>query len=413
MLKKQRRVVVTGLGVISSIGIGWKDFWKNLIAGKSGISRIESFDTSKYDRHYGGEVKNFRPEELIDKRKVKHMGRASQMAMAAARLAIEDAVLDFEKFNKENIGVCIGTTTGEARVLESLNKVWFTEGISKVDETFIGQYPSSVIPSNIALEFNLNGSNFMFPTACSAGNYAIGYSCDLIRSGKADIMLAGGVDAFTRITFTGFSRLYAMSPQICRPFDKNREGMLVGEGSGIVVLESLESALKRKSLPAGRQAKIYAEVLGYGLSCDAYHMTSPKAEGIVECMKRAIKESDINIDEVDYISAHGTGTVQNDKSECSAIKDVFNNRTKQIPISSIKSMLGHTMGAASAIEAITCCLAIKEGVVPPTTNYKTADSECDIDCVPNKARKKNVKIALNNSSAFGGNNACLVLKKNE
>jgi len=244
----------------------------------------------------------------------------------------------------------------------------------------------------------------MFANACSAGNYSIGYAFDLIRSGKADVMLAGGVDAFSRVNLVGFSRLYAMAPEVCRPFDLNREGMLVGEGAGMLLLETLDSALKRK-------ATIYAEILGYGLSCDAYHMTAPKEEGIVECMRRGIKEAGIKIEDVDYISAHGTGTVQNDKTECSAIKKVFGAKYKEIPISSIKSMLGHTMGAASAIEAISCCLTIKEGVIAPTINYQTPDPECDVDCVPNHSRKAEVNIAFNNSYAFGGNNACLVFKK--
>lgn len=401
--KNNRRVVITGLGVITSIGIGWEEFWKNLIAGKSGISKIESFDTSQYDRHNGGEIKNFHPEEFIDRRKVKHMGRASQLAIAASRLAVEDASLNLKKLNKDRMGVCIGTTMGEVQVMEKMDEVWTRSGDKKIDFRLIVQYPSSSLASNIANELKIKANNFLFPTACSAGNYAIGYSYDLIRTKRTDFMLAGGSDAFSRINLVGFSRLYAMSPNICRPFDKNREGMLVGEGSGIVMLESLEGALKRK-------ANIYAEVLGYGLSCDAYHMTAPKEEGIVEAMKRALKDAKISPEDVDYISAHGTGTIQNDKTECGAIKSVFDGKYKEIPISSIKSMLGHTMGAASAIEAITCCLAIKEGKIPPTINYETPDPDCDIDCVPNKARKQKLNIALNNSSAFGGNNACLAIR---
>ena len=215
-------------------------------------------------------------------------------------------------------------------------------------------------------------------------------------------MVAGGSDPFSRITFTGFNRLYAMAPEKCQPFDKNRRGMMVGEGAGIVLLELLENALKRK-------ANIYAEVMGYALSCDARHMTAPSVEGIIQVMKRAIKHASVKLDDVDYISTHGTGTPANDKAECQAVKEVFKGRYKEIPMNAIKSMLGHTMGAASAIEAIACCLAIKESMIPPTINYETPDPECNIDCVPNKSRKDYIRIALNNSLAFGGNDACLVV----
>jgi len=332
------------------------------------------------------------------------MGRASQMALAASRLALEDAGLNLKKLDKDRIGVCVGTTMGEAQILEEMDKLWVDKGEKGIGHKSVILFPTNNIVDNLANELQLKANGFMFANACSAGNYSIGFSFDLIRSNKTDIMLAGGVDAFSRVNLVGFSRLYAMAPEVCRPFDLNREGMLVGEGAGMLLLETLESALRRK-------AEIYAEILGYGLSCDAYHMTAPKEEGIMECMRRAMKEADIKIENVDYISAHGTGTVQNDKTECSAIKQVFNGRYKKIPVSSIKSMLGHTMGAASAIEAIACCLTIREGVIAPTINYVTPDPECDIDCVPNQSRKADVKILLNNSYAFGGNNACLVLRK--
>lgn len=403
MVKNERRVVITGLGVISSIGIGWEEFWKNLIAGKSGISKIESFDTKDYDRHYGGEVKNFKPEQFIDRRKLKRMGRTSQLAVSAARLALEDAKIRIRELKKQRAGVCVGTTMGETQILEVINKAWLTRGIEKIDISLIPDYPTNEISTNLGNEFKFKGANLIFSNACAAGNYSIGYAYDLIKNNRADVMLAGGVDAFSRINFVGFNRLYAIAPQICQPFDKNRKGMLVSEGAGMLVLESMETALKRK-------APIYAEVLGYGLSCDAYQMTTASIEGVATCLKKALKEANIKPEEVDYINAHGTGTPTNDKVECSAIKRVFKNY-KKIPTNSIKSMLGHTMGAAAAIEALACCLTIKEGIIPPTINYKTPDPDCDIDCVPNHARKAEVKIALNNSQAFGGNNACLVLKK--
>jgi 3-oxoacyl-[acyl-carrier-protein] synthase II len=244
----------------------------------------------------------------------------------------------------------------------------------------------------------------MFTTACAAGNYAIAYGYDLIKMERADIVFAGASDPFSRIEYTGFNQFSAVAPEKCQPFDKNRKGMMLAEGAGMIVLESLENALKR-------QAPIYAEIAGYGLSCDAFHMTSASVEGIAECMRKALREAGITVEEVDYISAHGTGTLANDRAECAAIKDVFGPRSRQIPISSVKSMLGHTMGAASALEAIACSLVVKNDVIPPTINFETPDPECDIDCVPNQARKQMVSVALNNSYAFGGNNACLILKK--
>jgi len=244
----------------------------------------------------------------------------------------------------------------------------------------------------------------MIPTACAAGNYAIGYGFDLIRKGDLDYAVAGGADAFSKFAFFGFHRLYAMAPEKCQPFDKNRKGMMVGEGAGILFLESLDSALRRNST-------IYAEIGGYGLSCDAYHMTASQVDGIEKTMLKALKDADIKPEEIDYICAHGTGTSGNDKNECAAIKRVFKEHSRTIPVSSIKSMLGHTMGAASAIEALSCCLTVKENIIPPTINYETPDPLCAIDCVPNKAKIKRVEAALNNGFAFGGNNSCLVFKR--
>lgn len=399
-----KRIVVTGIGVISSIGIGKEEFWNNLVKGKSGISQITSLDTSGYPTHNGGEVKNFKPELYIDKRKIKILGRASLLAISCAKIALSDAKLGLEDLDRERTGVLLGTTMGESQVLEVLNEAWVKKGEQAIDPKLISRCPANVLSSNVAIELKLKGPNYIITTACAAGNYAIGYACDLIRAGRVDIVLAGGVDAFSRLAFTGFNRLYAVAPEKCQPFDKNRKGMMVGEGAGIVVLETLESALKRK-------AEIHAEILGYGLSCDAYHMTAPEANGIAQSIEKALKEANLKKEEIDYISAHGTGTPTNDKVETAAIRKVFGERTKEIPVSSIKSMLGHTMGAASAIEAIACCLATKFDILPPTINYETPDPECDIDCVPNAARDKKVNIALNNASAFGGNNACLAVKK--
>ena len=396
-----RRVVVTGVGIVSSIGLGKDEFWGNLVAGKSGISDVKTFDTSDYPVHKGGEVKGFEPGRYIPKNRLKGMARASQFSVAAAKMALDDARLNIKDIQPKRTGVIMGTTMANIQSLEQIDKYWTQKGEDAVWALNIIKYPSNSISDNIGYFFGITGPNYAIPTACSAGNYSIGYSYDLIKQNKSDVMIAGGADPFSRITFTGFSRLFAVAADKCQPFDKNRKGMMVGEGSGTLILEELKSAKERG-------ADIYCEISGYGLSCDAHHMTSPQAEGIVQVLKRAIKNSKIDINDVDYISAHGTGTPANDKAECSAVKTVFGNRYKEIPVSSIKSMLGHTMGAASAIEAIACCLAIKEGMVPPTINYETADPECDIDCVPNKARKKSIRVALNNSLAFGGNNACVV-----
>jgi 3-oxoacyl-[acyl-carrier-protein] synthase II len=397
-----KRVVITGLGVISSIGIGWQEFWNNLLKGKSGISPVTSFDTTSHFTHNGGEVHNFRPEAFIQQEKLSIFSRATQLGLAAAKLALKDARLLDEDVSRMKIGTCMGTTFGSIQSIEDINdKLLRSE---KIDKDLACQLPTHTTPAVIAKELTLNGPNYMLSTACSAGNYAIGYGYDLICTDRADIIIAGGSDPFSRIAFTGFNQFSAVAPEKCQPFDKNRKGMMVAEGAGVLVIETVESALKRS-------APVYAEILGYGLSCDAFHMTTSSVEGITACMKKAIIQADIRAEDVDYISAHGTGTQTNDRNESAAIKEVFGNRYTQIPVSSIKSMIGHTMGAASALEAIACSLVVKNDVIPPTINFETPDPECDIDCVPNEARKHVVTIALNNSYAFGGNNACLILKK--
>ncbi|MBU1125023.1 MAG: beta-ketoacyl-[acyl-carrier-protein] synthase family protein [Candidatus Omnitrophica bacterium] len=400
----ERRVVITGLGVVSSIGIGEEAFWKALLNGTSGITPVSSFDTSAFSRHLAGEVKDFRAQDFIPAPGVERLGRASCLGIAAARLSLDDAGLLQEELLRYTVGVIMGTTMGESQILEKINHSWVTEGEDAIDPAMIVRYPCYVLASNIAQELGIEGPNLVIPTACAAGNYAIGYAYDLLQTGQADIMLAGGADAFSRIAFIGFNRLLAVAPDKCQPFDKNRKGMMVGEGAGIVVLETLESALKRN-------AEIYAEVLGYGLSCDASHMTAPDARGMAKAMAKALYASEVSREDVEYISAHGTGTPANDKAEAQAIKEVFGAHAQSLPTSSIKSMLGHTMGAASAIEAVSCCLSIKYGQIPATINFETPDPDCDIDCVPNASRRAEVTVALNNSSAFGGNNACLVLRK--
>jgi len=338
----KRRVVVTGLGVVSSVGIGKDEFWRAIINGKSGVSEVTSFDTREFRCHYAGEIKNFNPEEFIPKRKIQFLGRTSQLAIAATSMALKDAGLSLKDINKERIGVFIGTTMGERPLEESVD-FWIKEETHKISKTKILQSLPNNISANIAHYFKLQGLNYLIPTACAAGNYAIGYGADLIRMGDLDYAIAGGADSFSKIAFSGFQRLYAMAPEKCQPFDKNRKGMLVGEGAGILLLESLESALKRKS-------NIYAEILGYGISCDAYHMTTSQVEGIEKAMLKALKEADIQKDEVDYINAHGTGTPGNDKTECAAIKNVFSvsadslrrkEQYKTIPVSSINARAYH------------------------------------------------------------------------
>jgi 3-oxoacyl-[acyl-carrier-protein] synthase II len=324
------------------------------------------------------------------------------MAIASAKLALKDARLSATDLVHVKIGTCIGVTSGPVQVIEHINDALFKN--ENLNNNLLCQLPVHTASAVISKELAIDGPNFLFSSACAAGNYAIGYGADLIRLNRADSVLAGGTDAFSRISFTGFNQFSAVAPEKCQPFDKNRKGMMVAEGAGVLMLESLDNARKRN-------APIYAEILGYGLSCDAFHMTTSSVEGIAACIKKAIREAGIVIGDVDYISAHGTGTPTNDRNECAAIKEIFGSLYPKIPVSSIKSMLGHTMGAASAIEAIACALAVKNDLIPPTINYETPDSECDIDCVPNQSRKHTVTIALNNSYAFGGNNACLVLKK--
>ncbi|GJQ22784.1 MAG: beta-ketoacyl-[acyl-carrier-protein] synthase family protein [Planctomycetia bacterium] len=401
-----KQVVITGVGMITPIGSGKERFWSSLIAGVSGVDDVTCIDTSGYKVHKGCEVKNFRYSDYIKNGVLKKIGKGSQFAIAATRLALDDARLDLSKVALERIGVSVGTTAGEIQILEKVNYIRHKDGEDKVDPDLFLMHPCNNIPANVAIEFGFKGPNTIIPTACAAGNYAIGYAYDLIKFGRVDMMVAGGSDPFSKVAYTGFARLGAIAPEICQPFDKNRKGMMVGEGSGMLLLESLDHAVKRN-------ANVYAEIIGYGLSCDAYHITipHPDGEGVVSAMKKALKSAHLQPEDVQYVSAHGTGTPANDKAETISIKKVFGNRPEHLAISSIKSMIGHTMGAASAIEAITCALVVQNDIIPPTINYETPDPECDLDYVPNIARKQKVAIALNNAHAFGGNNSCLVVKK--
>jgi 3-oxoacyl-[acyl-carrier-protein] synthase II len=412
----RRRVVITGIGVITPLGAGRQVLWNALLEGRSGIGRVQSFDTTRYSVHCGAEVKDFQAGQYVRKLNPASLGRASQLAIGAARLAFEDACAGggpedradafLQAFESHRRGVCVGTTSGEPQEIERLDDDLISGQLHRAGDGFISRYPCHLIGAYIAAEFGLSGPNITIPCACAAGNYAIAHAVQSIRAGSVDMMLAGGADAFSRITFTGFARLGAIAPEFCQPFDRGRKGMIPGEAAGMLVLEPLDSALRRG-------ARIYAEVTGWGLSCDAYHMTAahPQGEGAARAMEMALAESGVKPEQVDYISAHGTGTPTNDKLETVAIKRAFGKAAYKIPVSSVKSMLGHTMGAASAVEAAVCALAVAEGRVPPTINLHEPDADCDLDYVPNEARELTVNVAMNNAYAFGGNNSSVILQR--
>lgn len=403
-----RRVVVAGIGVITAIGEGREDFWNNLLQGHNGISRVTAFDTSRYPVHNAAEVRGFEPDRYVRRLRPKPIGRATQFAIAAGRLALEDGAMHAETLDPCRVGVVIGTTSGEPHFIEALDNALIAGRPEDVDGAFVRQYPSHVIAVQVAAEFRFAGPTLTVPTACAAGNAALAFAYDAIRSGTVDVMLAGGTDAFSRISYTGFSRLGAIARDRCQPFDRKRQGMIPGEGSAMLLLESEEHAGRRG-------ARVYAEVAGYGLSCDAHHMTSghPAGHGAARAMEMALASAGLQPGDVSYISAHGTGTVVNDRLETIAIKRVFGRTAYSIPVSSIKSMLGHAMGAASAIEAAACALTIATNRVPPTMHLEEPDPACDLDYVPNVARDHRVVVAMNNAYAFGGNNSSVLFRKLE
>lgn len=401
---KDAEVVVTGIGMVTPIGTGRDQFWRSLMSGRSGFAPVRTFDTSAFQVHLGAEILDFNPQAYVQKLALEEIGRSSQLAIAAARLAISDGSLDLDAIDPYRAGVCVGTTSGEPHFIERFDDHYIRGDLAQVGPEFITRYPCHVVPGHVAGELGFAGEAMMIPTACAAGNYAIAHAFDLLRSRRADIMLAGGSDSFSRITYTGFARLGAIAPELCQPFDRNRKGMIPGEGAAMLLLERKEHAV-------ARGARIYCRISGYGLSCDAHHMTAahPDGEGAVRAMQTALRNSDLAPSDVDYINAHGTGTLTNDRLETIAVKKTFGDLAGKIPISSIKSMLGHTMGAASAIEAAACALAITCGKVPPTMHLQTQDPECDLDYVPNAARTHKVRVAMNNAYAFGGTNSSLIL----
>lgn len=397
-----KRVVITGIGVVSSIGLGANGFMNALRNGKSGISKIEAFDTTGFQSDQGGEVHDVEPKAWIRRLDATTIGRSSHFSIGAARLAIEDSGIDPQTLSMMRCGVTVGTTDGESQAIEYLTKQWIDSGPEYLDISVIRQVPADRLAVSVAREFGLRGEAATLATACAAGNYAIGHAYDMLRAGEADFMLCGGADSICRKTFTGFYRLGAIAPLACQPFDLHRKGILTGEGAAILLLEPLDTALLRG-------ARIYAEVLGYGTNCDAKHMVAPDPDSIANCMRLAHANAGITPNDVDYISAHGTGTRTNDAVEAAAIREVFGNSPP--PTSSVKSMIGHTMGAASALASAACALAIYHGFMPPTINFHTSDPDCNLDCVANTSREAELNIVQNNAFAFGGNNAIVVFKK--
>jgi 3-oxoacyl-[acyl-carrier-protein] synthase II len=387
-------VAVTGLGVVSSIGTGVAEYTAGLRAGRSGARPISAFDTEGFAHSVGCEVVGFSPDRWITEQPADNLGRAAQFAVAAARMAVADAELtDFGRAM-----VCLGTTDGGGDAGERIAEHVVRD--TPIPAELPRQVPAMALPVAVARELGLSDVDLStVATACAAGNYAIGDGFDAIAAGDVDVALCGGADAMCRMTFTGFYRLGAVDPELCRPFDVNRKGILTGEGAGVLVLEPLDRA-------KARGARIYAEVLGYGLNCDAAHPVAPNRDSVAKCMRLALDDAGVTPDRVDLISAHGTGTKANDTTECGAIHDVFGSTPPRTV--SVKSMLGHTMGAASALSAIACVLAIKEGFIPPTINHVETDPACAVDCVPNNAVEADLRIVQNNALAFGGDNAVVL-----
>jgi len=392
------RVLITGVGVVSSIGLGKDEYFRALAEGRSGISPVESFDASHLGRQVAGEVKAFRAQDHLTSAELRHTGRCSAMTLAAARMAIADAGIAPELLRGPRTAVVIGTTMGEADVIASLDHAWIKSGPKGITRALLPKYGSTLLPIHVARAIGAQGMVLTLPAACAAGNYAIGFGADLIRAGRADVVVTGASEIVQELQFSGFVRLAAMAPSRCQPFDLNRQGIIVGEGSGLVILESEEHAVRRG-------ARAQAEVGGYGLSCDAYHITRPHpdASGSIAAMRSALADSGIGPEAVDFVNAHGTGTRANDLAEAKVMADVFGGR--KVPISSVKSMIGHCMGAASALEAVACVMTIETGIYPPTIAYETPDPDCDLDVVANVARTGKADVVLNNSLAFGGYNA--------
>ncbi len=408
----KNRVVVTGLGAVTPLGNNAVDFWQGIKEGKCGIGPITAFDITNFKSTLAAEVKGFNPEDYMDKKEAKRMDRYCQFGMAAADEAYKDAGLDTATFDRDRFGVIVGSGIGGLLTIEEQHSRLLEKGPGRVSPFFIPMAISNMAAGNIAIKLNARGICTSIVTACATATHAIGESFQKIIRGEADIIIAGGAEApITPLAVAGFTSMTALSgstdpARASIPFDKERDGFVMGEGAGIVVLESLEHALKRN-------AKIYAEVVGYGATCDAYHMTAPapSGEGGARAMKMALDDAGISPDQAPYINAHGTSTPYNDKYETEAIKKVFGDMAYKIPVSSTKSMTGHLLGAAGGVETIICVKAVQEDFVPPTIGYCTPDEECDLDYVQNTGRETPVTYAMSNSLGFGGHNATIIVKK--
>ncbi|MBI1883057.1 MAG: beta-ketoacyl-ACP synthase II [Chlamydiae bacterium] len=412
---RDRRVVITGMGVISPSGTDLKSFWDNLIHGRSAGCPIETFDVSKFDTKIACMVKGFDPSVYIGAKELKRMDPFVRFAVAAAKMALDDAHFEMDKVNADRVGVLVGSGIGGITTVEEQHMIMLEKGPSRMSPFLIPMLIVNMAPGQISIQTGAKGPNSCIATACATSAHAVGEAARLILHGDADAMIAGGAEAaITNLGLGGFCAMHALSTRnedpkrASRPFDKDRDGFVMGEGAGILILEELEHA-KKRGVP------IYAELMGYGLTGDAYHMTAPApdGEGATRCMKMALKDAEIEAKQVDYINAHGTSTPLNDKLETQAIKAVFKDEAYRVPISSTKSMMGHLLGASGSVELIVCTMVINHGIIPPTINYENPDPDCDLDYVPNKAREAKVNIALSNSLGFGGHNATVIVKRFE
>ena len=412
-MEKGRRVVITGFGVISPVGNNIDEFWNSLAAGKSGIQRITQFDPTQYNSQIAGEVKGFDPSEYISPKDKRRMDKFVQYAVVAAHQAVRDAQIDFVNEDPFQVGALIGSGIGSLYTIQEQTKVLLEKGPSKISPFTIPMLLLNMASGWIAISFGVKGPNLAVATACASGAHAIGDAYKIIQQGAAEVMIAGGTESC--VCQTGVSAFCAMRAlstkndqpeKASRPFDKDRDGFVIAEGAGVVILEGLERAQRRN-------ASIYTEIIGYGMSGDAYHMTAPdpEGEGAARAMNEALRDAQIKPEDISYINAHGTSTALNDKVETLAIKNVFGQSAKKIPVSSTKSMTGHMLGAAGAVEFLVCCLSIKNNIIPPTINYESPDPDCDLDYVPNQARKAKVDVVMSNSLGFGGHNATLIVKR--
>jgi 3-oxoacyl-[acyl-carrier-protein] synthase II len=413
MAPQERRVAVTGIGLVTPLGNDVQSNWSSLIAGRSGIRAISRFDASSFPVRIGGEVRGFDPLLYVEKKEVKKMDRFIQYAIAAAHEAVDDAGVRLSSGAAERTGVILGVGMGGIETIETYYKSFLETGLKRVTPFFIPRLIANMAPGQIAIRFGLRGVNYVTTSACASGGHAIGEAARLVRLGFQDRMLAGGAEAgVTPMTVGGFAVMRALSTRndeperASRPFDRERDGFVVAEGAAILVLEPLDDARRRG-------AHIYAEIAGYGCNADAYHITAPAPDGesAASCMRLALQDAGISPDEVDYINAHGTSTPANDINETRAIKRLFGEHARKLAVSSSKSMIGHALGAAGAIEAAYTALAIRDGILPPTINYENPDPECDLDYVPNEARHVGVAVALSNAFGFGGANATLALRR--